>query len=160
MQIKAHAVAYGSLVQRPKQWVLAPMLAGQRGPFEPMGRAGLALVAFLGIAVTAQFSVAEESSDVRCNRPELVWTTWRDHVLQANPGVRFIELEGAERAAILRALECWKASSTCPPDHSVVFHCTGRRLVLIAFVKGGCVTKAEEMSIERFMDLFGQAQAC
>ena len=38
-----------------------------------------------------------------CSRPDLVWKTWRDHVLTSNPGTDYFELRGDGRDEILWA---------------------------------------------------------
>jgi len=83
-----------------------------------------------------------------CKRPELEWSGWRDNVLASNPGADFFELRGDGRDELLRAHGCLVTGEDCPPDQLMVFHCIGNRKVLIAFVKGGCVTRAKDMTFE------------
>ena len=105
----------------------------------------LPLVAALACATT--IAVAED----RCERPELEWQTWRNHVISANPGTDFFELRGDGRTELLRAYGCLEAGEKCPPDRLMVFHCTGNKRVLVAFVKDGCVTAAEDIPIDDYL---------
>ena len=85
-----------------------------------------------------------------CERPELEWSVWRDHVLASNPGTDFFELRGDGRDELLRAHSCLASGENCPPDQLMVFHCMGNSRVLIAFVKAGCVTRANDIAIENY----------
>jgi hypothetical protein len=87
--------------------------------------------------------------DVRgatCKRADLEWPTWRDYVLDSNPGTDFFELRADGRDALLQVLGCADTGNNCPPDEVMVFHSTGNTKVLIAFVKQDCVTTAKEIS--------------
>ena len=47
-----------------------------------------------------------------------------------------------------------------PPGRLMVFHCTGNAKVLLAFVKKGCVTLAEDVSIEDYRRLVIGGDPC
>ncbi len=113
----------------------------------------LLIIFFLIAMATAQ-------ADETCKRPGLVWDAWRDQVLAANPGTDFFELRGDGRDEILRAYNCHQSTEKCPPDQLMVFHCMGNRKVLLAFVKEGCVTLAEDILIEDYRRLVIGGEPC
>ncbi len=86
----------------------------------------------------------------QCKRPELHWEAWRDHALANNPNSDYVELRGEGRDRIIRAYDCNQENDKCPPDQVMVFFCTEKTTVLLAFVKKGCVTLADDMRIEDF----------
>jgi hypothetical protein len=100
------------------------------------------------------------ASDDQCKRRELMWDTWRTDVLIRNPGTHYFELGGNGRAELLRAYKCDKETDKCPPDQVFVFHCVGNTKVLVAFVKNGCVTIAEDMLIEDYMAFVTGGRPC
>ena len=93
-------------------------------------------------------------------RADLVWKTWRDHVLTSNPGTDYFELRGDGRDEILWAYRCKKRGSECPPDQLMVFHCIGNESVLLAFVYQGCVTFAKDILIEEYQRMVSGSQPC
>jgi hypothetical protein len=95
-----------------------------------------------------------------CTRAELVWKTWRDHVLTSNPGTDYFELRGDGRDELLWTYRCKKRSSKCPPDQLMVFHCIGNESVLLAFVYQGCVTFAKDILIEEYQRMVSGSQPC
>lgn len=70
------------------------------------------------------------------------------------------EVVGAQRAEVLRAYACLEAGETCPPDKVMVLYCAGNGDVLLAFVKDGCVTMAEDMPVEDFMNVIKGGAPC
>lgn len=103
---------------------------------------------------------AAQAEETRCARPELAWETWRDNVVAANAGIRFRELEGQARSEVLRAYSCETSGEDCPPDHVMVFYCSGNASVLIAFVRLGCVTMAEDVGVEAFRGFIEGGTPC
>jgi len=100
--------------------------------------------------------VATNTSQTRgkqCKRPELAWETWRRHVLRNNSGTFFFELLGDGRQQILSAYKCIERSDRCPPNHLMVFFDVSNKMVLLAFVKDGCVTFAEDILVQEFLRL-------
>ncbi len=111
------------------------------------------------VGLIVLMSTAPAISD-RCSRPDLVWKTWRDHVLTRNPGTDYFELRGDGRDEILWAYRCKKRSSKCPPDQLMVFHCIGNERVLLAFVHQGCVTFAKDILIGEYVRMVSGSQPC
>lgn len=101
-----------------------------------------------GLAVPGSPAAGEGS---QCARPELEWDNWLDDASTRNPGLMHYVLTGPERDELLRAYSCLEPGETCPPDRVEVLYCMGNSQVLLAFVKNGCVTMAEDMPIEDFM---------
>lgn len=114
----------------------------------------------IAVAATLGLPMVAKADEARCARPELGWETWRDNVVAANAGIRSFELEGEARREVLRAYSCEKPGGDCPPDHVMVFHCSGNARVLIAFVRNGCVTMAEDVSIDAFTGFIEGGKPC
>ena len=109
------------------------------------GKSAATMVAFSLIA-----TATGQADDKKCKRPNLVWETWRDHVIAANRGADYFKLRGDGRDKILRAYNCIHASDKCPPDRLMVFHSTRNKKVLLAFVNRECVTFAEDILNEDY----------
>ena len=118
----------------------------------------LSRVCFTVAAVFAITSV--RADEPQCKRPELAWENWRDHVIASNPGIRLEELVGEQRDELLKAYSCEGPGPDCPPDQVMVLHCSDNAMVLIAFVRGGCVTMAEDVKIEDFMGFIQGGVPC
>lgn len=95
-----------------------------------------------------------------CKRPELEWNKWLAFAQEHNPGIDFVELEGAQRHNILKKFSCIGATTECPPDRAYVFHCEGRTQVLVVFEKDGCVTFTEELDARAFLEVVGVESVC
>jgi hypothetical protein len=105
-------------------------------------------------------AAAAQAGEPSCERPELAWENWRDDVISRNAGIRYFELSGEGRDALLRAYSCDGESDTCPPDRVMVLYCSGNANVLVAFVKGGCITMAEDVAIEDYLRFVGGGEPC
>lgn len=105
-------------------------------------------------------AAAAQADEPLCKRPELVWENWRDDVVSRNAGIQYFELAGEGRNALLRAYSCDSESDSCPPDRVMVLYSSGNANVLVAFVKGGCVTMAEDMAIEDYLGFVGGGEPC
>lgn len=125
------------------------------------GRAGRLVHRIFVAGLLALAPVASAFGSERlCARPELEWSVWLRDVEQRNPGLRHRDLAGPERDEVLRAYSCLEAGGTCPPDTVWVLHCAGNGKVLLAFVKDGCVTMAEDMAVEDYMTLIKGGDPC
>lgn len=120
------------------------------------------LLLVLGIQILPGFWLEPvQAEELACKRPELVWETWRDHVIANNPETTAqFELGGNSRDELVRAYGCDKPSEKCPPDKVAIFHCTGNKSVLFAFIKKGCVTIAHDISVEKFHQIVTGGPSC
>jgi hypothetical protein len=100
----------------------------------------------LFVAILASFTAVADDGN-GCKRPELEWQTWRAHVKRTNPGVQFGEIVGDQRNHLIDAYNAGSAPPRFNPDRVVLCYCAGRTRVLLVFLRGGCVTMAEDMPI-------------
>jgi len=86
------------------------------------------------------------AADAKCHREELVAETWFAFLELNNPGIGQREMTGPEKIHLQKHFGCAPGNSVCSPDKIVVAENPEKILVLVVFIKEGCVTLAEEIS--------------
>lgn len=124
----------------------------------PGPRKTILAVAFLALGVSA---ASTSSAEETCDALDLYgWAFWVDILEALNPGIKSFELQDPERQRFLDVYTCTERAELCPPDHVHVFHCAGNDMVLVAFEKYGCVTRAEELLIPDFTAIVQDELSC
>lgn len=118
-----------------------------------------AAAAALGLAVPLAATAQSQPDPCQANGL-LPWSAWVASVEQMNPGIFHFDLPQPYSGRLLSAFPCEDRGVGCPPDRVVVFYCTGNSMVLFAYEKSGCATRAEQVPLETYRDMVGREMMC
>lgn len=121
---------------------------------------GRVFTAVAATLILAAPSATRAESDLCHANGLLPWPAWMASVEQMNPGIFHFDLPQPYRERLLTAYPCEDRGVGCPPDHVVVFYCSGNSMVLFAYEKSGCAIRAEQVPLETYRSVVGSDIIC